>query len=158
MIGGSLINSFVVCHRKAWLQARNIHTNQFDANIQIGKVYSKLRNTEKRFFNIAIDKLDKDSTLVVTEYKKTFSNIEASSMQLLFYMGSLKKELGIKKISGYIISEETNEKLYLDFTEKEELRLNGVIQNAISIINQEHIPTFTEMPICRFCGHNLYCL
>lgn len=157
-INGSLVNNFTVCRKKAWLSARRIHANQMNMHLQMGSVYNSARNTQKRFGNIEVDSLSKEKHVIVKEYKKTFSNIEASKQQLIFYMHTLKSELNLKKIEGLIISEETNEKYHIDLTQDVEDKIVSTLQDMVKIINDKKLPVVNNSELCNYCGHNFYCL
>lgn len=155
---GTLVNSYVVCKRKAWLNCRKINPNKSNSFLLMGSSYNSNRTTQKRIGNIELDEIEKGKHIIVKEYKKTFSNIEASKMQLLFYMKNLKEELNLNKIDGYIISEETNEKLFLPFDSKNEEKIDKLIDEILVALNNNQIPKFTRTKLCDYCGHNMYCL
>ena len=73
-------------------------------------------------------------------------------------MKNLKEELNLNKIDGYIISEETNEKLFLTFDSKNEEKINKLIDEILVALNNNQIPKFTRTKLCDYCGHNIYCL
>ena len=155
---GTLVNSYVVCKRKAWLNSRKINPNKSNSFLLMGSSYNSNRTTQKRIGNIELDEIEKGKHIIVKEYKKTFSNIEASKMQLLFYMKNLKEELNLNKINGYIISEENNEKLFLPFDSKNEEKIDKLIDEILVALNNNQIPKFTRTKLCDYCGHNMYCL
>lgn len=155
---GTLINSYVVCKRKAWLNSRKISPCKSNHFLLMGSSYNSNRTTQKKIGNIEVDEIIKGKYIVVKEYKKTFSNIEASKTQLLFYMKNIKEELNLKKIDGYIISEETNEKIFLPFDLKNEEKINKLIDEILIALNDNKIPKFARTKLCDYCGHNIYCL
>lgn len=157
-LNGTIIKSYVACKRQGWLASRKLSPSLLNPYIQLGTVYSNIRENKRRVGNIEIDEMVKGKHIIVKEYKKTFSNIEASKMQLLFYMKNLKNELNLKKIEGYIVSEETEEKLYVYLDKKNLDLVNKKIKEMISIINQDKAPEFKRTSLCDYCGHNLYCL
>lgn len=157
-ITGSLVNSFMVCQKKCWLQARQINPTKSNQHLLLGSAYSNARGNHVRIGNIELDELQKGKSLIVKEYKKTFSNLEASEMQLLFYMSNLKSEMNLKDISGYIISEESDEKKYIPYSSENEKILQKTLAELLDIVNNNTAPKFEQKPLCTFCGHNLYCL
>ena len=158
-LNGTIIKSYMACKRQGWLASRKLTPLVSNVFIQTGTSLSNLRkNTSKKFGNIELDEIIKGKHIIVKEYKKTFSNIEASKMQLLFYMKNLKEELNLNKIDGYIISEETNEKLFLPFDSKNEEKINKLIDEILVALNNSQIPKFTRTKLCDYCGHNMYCL
>ncbi len=158
-LNGTIIKSYMACKRQGWLASRKLTPLVSNTYIQMGTALSNIRKeTSKRIGNIELDEIEKGKHIIVKEYKKTFSNIEASKMQLLFYMKNLKKELNLNKIDGYIISEETNEKLFLPFDSKNEEKIDKLIDEILVALNNSQIPKFTRTKLCDYCGHNIYCL
>jgi len=158
-INGVLVNCFIVCKKKVWLQAHNIHTNKSNLHLQIGSVYAEIRkNDSRKFGNIEVDEIVENKHIKVTEYKKTFSNVEASKMQLLFYMYNLQKELNLKKIEGLLVSEETDEKKYFILNDENIKLVDIMLDEIVEIVNSEKIPVVEKTNLCLNCGHNFYCL
>ena len=54
---GTLINSYVVCNRKSWLNSRKINPNKLNSFLLMGSSYNNNRTTQKRFGNIEINNL-----------------------------------------------------------------------------------------------------
>lgn len=159
ILNGTIIKSYIACKRQGWLASRKLTPLVSNTYIQMGTALSNIRKeSSKRIGNIEIDEIEKGKHIIVKEYKKTFSNIEASKMQLLFYMKNLKEELNLSKIDGYIISEETNEKLFLPFDSKNEEKIDKLINEILVALNNNQIPKFTRTKLCDYCGHNIYCL
>lgn len=158
-LNGTIIKSYMACNRQGWLASRKLTPLTTNIFIQMGTSLSNIRKeSRKRVGNIEIDEVVKGKYLIVKEYKKTFSNIEASKMQLLFYMKNLKEELNLKKIEGYIISEETDEKMFLPLDVKNEERIDILIEEILIALNNNKVPSFTRIKLCDYCGHNMYCL
>lgn len=156
-INGTIVKSYIACKRQGALAMRSISPLSQNPDIQMGSVYAKIRGKSKRFGGIEIDEISKGNHLVVKEYKKTFSNIEASKMQLLYYMYTLKNELRCKKVEGYVISEETNEKLHLVLNEQNITIVEKMIEEIIQL-SHDSIPEVEKKELCLYCAHNLYCL
>lgn len=159
ILNGTIIKSYIACKRQGWLASRKLTPLVSNTYIQMGTALSNIRKeSSKRIGNIELDEIEKNKHIIVKEYKKTFSNIEASKMQLLFYMRNLKEELNLNKIDGYIISEETSEKLFLSFDTKNEEKINQFIDEILIALNNNQIPKLTRTKLCDYCGHNFYCL
>lgn len=158
-LNGTIIKSYMACNRQGWLASRKLTPLTSNIFIQMGTSLSDTRQeSRKRIGNIELDEIVKGKHIIVKEYKKTFSNIEASKMQLLFYMKNLKEELNLTKIDGYIISEETSEKMFLPFDSKNEEKINKFIDEILVALNNNQIQKFTRTKLCDYCGHNMYCL
>jgi CRISPR-associated exonuclease Cas4 len=154
---GTLINCYTLCHKKAWLQARHISPTRENSHLQMGSSLSKIRGTQERMGNFEVDEIKKGKHITIKEYKKTFSNIEASTTQLLLYMLNVKQELKCKKIDGFVISEETNEKKFVPFTIAAEKTILDICSDAVSLISNDTPPVTIETKVCMYCAHNLYC-
>jgi len=143
MINGTIVNSYVTCKKKAWLQARSISANKNNTYLQAGKIYAEIRkDVSKRVGNIEIDEIEKGKYFLIKEYKKTFSNFKASKTQLLFYMYNLQKELKLKKIKGVLVSEETNEKKYLSMDKKNKKDIE-LFDNKFYLMKEEYLKTIS---------------
>ena len=73
-ITGTLVNYYITCKREAWLYAHQIHADQEDENVLMGKALAdiKERNLQEfAFGNLKFDKLSKQhGHYLITEYKK----------------------------------------------------------------------------------------
>ncbi|MCK9549267.1 Dna2/Cas4 domain-containing protein [Aquamicrobium sp.] len=156
-INGTIVKSFIACRRQGALALRRMSPLYQNPDIQMGSVYAKLRNKSARFGGIEIDEVSKNKHIVIKEYKKTFSNIEASKMQLLYYMHSLKNELNCRTIEGYVISEETDEKLHV-LLDEQNINIVQEMINDIIQLSKEEIPKIEKKALCLHCAYNLYCL
>jgi CRISPR-associated exonuclease Cas4 len=158
MITGTLVNSYMVCKRKAWLHARNISPTSSNSYIQMGAALGRIKGGERRFGNIEVDEITKDGHILLREYKKTFSNLLASEAQILFYMKTIKKDTGCMKISGHIISLENNQKKWIDFNRANEKYINEIIKNILILCSKGVPPPVLNNEVCVCCGHNTYCI
>jgi CRISPR-associated exonuclease Cas4 len=156
-INGTIVKSYIACKRQGALAMRSMAPSLQNSYIQMGSVYAKMRGKSRRFGGIEIDELSKRKHIIVKEYKKTFSNIEASKMQLLYYMYSLKNEINCKSIEGYVISEETDEKLHVVLNKQNKNMVEKMIEEIIQL-SKEGIPAFEKKELCLYCAHNLYCM
>ena len=100
-ITGTLVNYYVTCKREAWLYGHNIHANQEDENMLMGKALADIKENglqDFAFSNLKFDKLSKQrGHYLITEYKKSLKNPEAGKMQLLFLHLSFKNRLKFKR-------------------------------------------------------------
>lgn len=91
-ITGTLIKNYFHCKRQAWLYYYGIN---FENELtRIGRIKHIDAGSEEIAFNEI--KIDKIKNSEVIEYKKTFSNIEGTKMQLLYYLYILKNNGIIK--------------------------------------------------------------
>ena len=90
------------------LYAHNIHANQEDENMLMGKALADIKENDLQefaFSNLKFDKLSKQhGHYLITEYKKSLKNPEAGKMQLLFYVYLLKTGLNLGGFGSFTMA------------------------------------------------------
>ena len=108
------------------------------------------------FSNLKFDKIGKErGHYLVTEYKKSMSNIEGAKMQLLFYMWQLKTSLKLKVINGKIVS--GRKVIFVEGNETNMKRIGELILEVSQFLEQPTPPPFVEIKFCKGCGYRDYC-
>ena len=158
-ITGTLVNYYVTCEREAWLYAHQIHADQEDENVLMGKALADIKESDLQdfaFSNLKFDKLSKQrGHYLITEYKKSLKNELAGKMQLLFYVYLLKTGLNLKEAKGKLIS---GKKVILVEDSSENFALVEQILSEISALtNLEKPPKFTQGKFCQNCAYHDYC-
>ena len=158
-ITGTLVNYYVSCKREAWLYAHQIHADQEDENVLMGKALADIKEQDLQEFafgNLKFDKLSKQrGHYLITEYKKSLKNELAGKMQLLFYIYLLKTGLNLKEVKGKLIS---GKKVILVEGSSENFALIEQILCEISALaNLEKPPKFTSCKFCQNCAYHDYC-
>lgn len=158
-ITGTLVNYYVTCKREAWLYAHQIHADQEDENVLMGKALADIKESDLQdfaFSNLKFDKISKQrGHYLITEYKKSLKNELAGKMQLLFYVYLLKTGLNLKEVKGKLIS---GKKVILVEDSSENFALVEQILSEISALaNLEKPPKFTSCKFCQNCAYHDYC-
>jgi CRISPR-associated protein Cas4 len=158
-ITGMLVNYYITCKREAWLYAHQIHADQEDENVLMGKALADIKESDLQdfaFSNLKFDKLSKQrGHYLITEYKKSLKNELAGKMQLLFYIYLLKTGLNLKEVKGKLIS---GKKVILVEDTSENFALVEQILSEISaLVNLEKPPKFTQGKFCQNCAYHDYC-
>ena len=158
-ITGTLVNYYVTCKREAWLYAHQIHADQEDENVLMGKALADIKESDLQdfaFSNLKFDKLSKQrGQYLSTENKKSIKNELAGKMQLLFYIYLLKTGLNLKEVKGKLIS---GKKVILVEDSSENFALVEQILSEISALaNLEKPPKFTSCKFCQNCAYHDYC-
>ena len=158
-ITGTLVNYYVTCKREAWLYAHQIHADQEDENVLMGKALADIKESDLQdfaFSNLKFDKLSKQrGHYLIIEYKKSLKNELAGKMQLLFYVYILKTGLNLKEVKGKLIS---GKKVILVEDSSENFALVEQILSGISALaNLEKPPKFTQGKFCQNCAYHDYC-
>ena len=155
-ITGTLVNYYVTCKREAWLYAHQIHADQEDENVLMGKALADIKESDLQdfaFSNLKFDKLSKQrGHYLITEYKKSLKNELAGKMQLLFYVYLLKTGLNLKEklLSGkkVILVEDSSENFAL---------VEQILSEISALTNLEKPPKFTQGKFCQNCAYHDYC-
>lgn len=159
LLNGTLIHYYATCKREAWLYSRRIHADQLDENILMGKALADIKEENLHnfpFSNLKFDKIGKErGHYLVTEYKKSMSNIEGAKMQLLFYMWQLKTSLKLKVINGKIIS--GRKVIFVEDNETNMKKIGELILEVSQFLEQPTPPPFVEIKFCKGCGYRDYC-
>ena len=159
-INGSLVNAYIICKRQAWLYAHQVHGDQENECLLMGKALAlaqeKKNLHEYPFGNLVFDKLSKESGhYVVTEYKKSLKNVSAGEMQLLFYLYCLKKGLNLKEVKGKLVCGKKT--IPVDDSEENFKKMEQIIKEIIELVSQEKPPKFIPIRYCKTCSYQDYC-
>ena len=151
-INGSLVNAYIVCKRQAWLYAHQVHGDQNNEYLLMGKALALAQENknlhEYPFGNLVFDKLSKErGHYLVTEYKKSLKNVSAGEMQLLFYIYCLKKGLNLKEVKGRLVS--GKKIIPVDDSEENFKKIEQIIK--------EKPPKFVPLHYCKTCSYQDYC-
>ena len=159
-ITGTLVNYYITCKREAWLYAHNIHANQEDENMLMGKALADIKENglqEFAFSNLKFDKLSKQrGHYLITEYKKSLKNPEAGKMQLLFYIYLLKTGLNLKEVKGKLISGKTV--IAIEDNAENFTKIETILNGITAIVNEPKPPKFSPQKICENCAYCDYCI
>lgn len=159
-INGSLVNAYIVCKRQAWLYAHQVHGDQNNEYLLMGKALAQAQENKKLheypFGNLVFDKLSKErGHYVVTEYKKSLKNVSAGEMQLLFYIYCLKQGLNLKEVKGRLVS--GKKIIPVDDSEENFKKMEQIIKEIIELVSQEKPPKFVPIRYCKTCAYQDYC-
>ena len=156
---GTLVNYYVTCKREAWLYAHQIHADQEDENVLMGKALADIKESDLQdfaFSNFKFDKLSKQrGHYIVTEYKKSLKNELAGKMQLLFYIYLLKTGLNLKEVKGKLIS--GKKVILVDDTSENFALVDKILSEISALANLEKTPKFTQGKFCKNCAYHDYC-
>lgn len=161
LINGTLVQSYMICKRQAWLMSRQIIPDQQNPYIELGRLIdeeSYSRDKKKiNLDNIVIDLIRaEDEDILIGEVKKSSKAKESAKMQLLFYLYVLK-EKGLKT-KGILLFPEEKKREYVELTEELENKIITLIEQIEYTILQELPPTFKKINFCKNCGYKEFCL
>jgi len=158
-ITGTLVNYYFTCKREAWLYAHQIHADQEDENVLMGKALADIKESDLQdfaFSNLKFDKLSKQrGHYLITEYKKSLKNELAGKMQLLFYIYLLKTCLNLKEVKGKLIS--GKKVILVDDTSENFALMEQILGEISALVNLEKPPKFMQGKFCQNCAYRDYC-
>lgn len=161
LVNGTLVQSYMICKRQAWLMSRQIIPDQQNPYIELGRLIDEEsygRDKKKiNLENIVIDLIrNKDEEILIGEVKKSSRAKESAKMQLLFYLYILK-EKGLNT-KGILLFPEEKKKELVELTEEMEIKIKNIIEEIEYIILQELPPPFKKNNFCSKCGYKEFCL
>ena len=159
-VTGSLINSYYVCKRKAWLYAHEIDPNREHPLLLIGNIYAehfyKRSKKEIAMEGMKIDILRKENNIVVIgEVKKSSSFKKAARMQLIYYLYRLKEE-GINATGELLIPKEKKRET-VELTAEMKAKLVKDIAEILTLINMPNPPPPVKSHRCSPCAYREFC-
>ncbi len=160
IITGSIVQAYVICSRQAWLMSRNISGNQYNDFIAIGRLLSEeTYRKDKKEILIGGNKIDiirgDDNSLTLIEIKKSLKMVEASEMQLLYYMYGIKdKEIEIK---GEIRIPKEKKVIPVDLTKEGIKKVEETITSIEELLKNEDPPRKIRLKYCKTCSYLEFC-
>ncbi|GAP64528.1 putative RecB family exonuclease [Ardenticatena maritima] len=160
-ITGTLIWYAMICEREVWLMAHEIEPDRDDARLEWGRFlgemsYPRSRKREISLSGMRLDVVERRGTrLVVGEIKASSRFVEATRMQMLFYLWRLR-EMGVEAEGELRFPEERRrERVVLDVDA--EARLAEVLARVETILEQPLPPAAKRIRYCRACAYREFC-
>lgn len=159
LITGTLVNYYATCRREAWLYSRQIHADQSDDNVLMGKTLAELKETKLQdfpFAHLKFDRIEKRrGHYLITEHKKSMKNPEAAKMQLLFYLYVLKTGLKLKVVNGKVVSGKTT--IFVEGSDANMQAMEALLGEMSRFLSQDAPPEAETIAFCRQCAYRNYC-
>lgn len=159
-INGTLVWYYYICSREVWLMSRQINPDQNDANLDWGRyLHQQAYSRDKKEVAVGNSKFDfvrtVDGQLVVSEIKKTDKFKKSATMQLLFYLYTLR-ERGIEA-KGELRFPEQKKVEEVILTPEAEQELSLALEEISQIIALEMPPAAKKIKYCRSCAYQELC-
>jgi CRISPR-associated exonuclease Cas4 len=161
MITGSLIESFLICERQAWLMAHQVTPDQDHPYLEIGRLIDEESFTEEKkkisLENMLIDLIKTENkTLIIGEIKKSSKAQDMAKLQLAFYLYSLKNNYGIKA-DGILIFPKEKRRVRVILDKELEEKIEDTIKKVEILIYRERPPLPQKIPYCKLCAYREFC-
>jgi len=157
---GSLVNAYIICHRKAWLMYRQISPDEDNTLLHIGRLIQRdtygREQKELRLEHLVLDLIRRnDEDLIVAEVKKSSRGLEAARMQLAFYLYELRR-MGIEAKGELLFpTERRRERMVLD--ESLARRVEHLKEDILTLVLQESAPRPERKSFCKNCAYAEFC-
>lgn len=157
---GSLIQSYMVCPRQAWLMSRQICPDEDHIYLQLGRLiqrqsYSRERK-EIHLGHLALDLVRRGGqNLVVAEVKKSSRASAAARMQLAFYLYELR-QMGLEA-QGELLFPEERRREPLVLTEALAMEVAALKQRIQALLRQPAPPPPARIQFCTRCAYSDFC-
>lgn len=159
-INGTLINSYLICKREAWLQARRVIPPQDHPLLEIGRIVSEY-SYQRDLKNIILDDIEidivkkEDEEILIGEVKKSSKAEDVARLQLLFYIWKVE-QLGVKA-SGILLFPKEKKRISVDLTDKDKLQLNQLVEAIKNLVSEPSPPPVKKIPYCKNCAYKEMC-
>lgn len=160
MITGSLVESFLICERQAWLMAHQVIPDQDHPYLEMGRLIDEDSFSEERkkisLENMVIDLIKTENrSLLVGEIKKSSKAQDSAKLQLIFYLYNLKKH-GIN-VEGVLLFPKEKKRIHVKLDEESERKIINIIENITLLISQEIPPPPVKINYCAHCAYKEFC-
>lgn len=149
-ITGTIVNYYIHCKRQCYMHYHKINLEDESELVKIGKAVHEEKNTEEiSIENIKLDKIGKE---YLVEIKKSDADLEASEMQVLYYLFKLKEKGIIKKGKIEVIEKnKSSRKIHeIILTEENEKKLKDVIEKIKLLVKDDKIPPIEKSKKCAY--------
>lgn len=159
-VTGSILQAYVICRRQAWLMSRNISGNQYNEFIAIGRLLAdETYKRDKKEIMIGGSKIDvirqKDGIITLIETKKSSRMIEASQIQLLFYLYNITKK--DRNIKGEIRIPKEKKVIPVELTDERIVEVENLISEIKCMLQKEPTPAKEWIKFCKTCSYLEFC-
>lgn len=159
-ITGTLIWYYYVCQREVWLMGHGIHPFDDDPFMEIGRIiheeYYQREKKEVETCGMKFDIIKRgDKGLIIAEVKKSSRFIKPATMQLTFYLYTLRKQ-GIDAEGELLIPRE-RKRIKVNLTDELKIELESAIMRVKEIMEKDKPPPPNRIPFCRHCAYIEFC-
>lgn len=160
IVNGTLVESFLICKRQAWLMGHQIISDQDHPYLEMGRLIdeeSYIEEKKKIFLeNMVIDLIKMENKkILVGEIKKSSKIPDIAKLQLIFYLYNLKKY--DIRLDGVLLFPKEKKKIYVELDEENEKRIINTIEEINRLINQPYPPKPGRIKYCTHCAYKEFC-
>ncbi len=163
-ITGTLIWYYFICEREVWLIAHEISSFQDDPFLEIGRIiHEESYKREKKEIEMEGMKFDlikkqgdsEAKNILLAEIKKSSRFLEASTMQLCYYLFELEK-IGIDA-EGELLFPMEKRRVRVKLDDEKREKLKDAVERIKEIIKREKPPSAQRIKFCKNCAYKEFC-
>jgi len=157
---GSVYYNYMICPRKAWLMQYQIDPEHEHDLLDQGRLtqqeHYQRGNQEMELPGIKMDRIRRDGdTFVLGEIKKSSSGLEASKLQLAYYLQRLEEEeVGAR---GEILIPKERKRIEVLLDAEMRKRLKQATQDITVMLKHPRPPKAQWLKYCSNCAYAEFC-
>ena len=157
---GSVFYNYVICPRKAWLMQYQIDPEREHDLLDQGRLnneeHYRRADKELELPGIKVDQIRREGDeLVLGEVKKSSSGLEASVMQLAYYLSRLEEaEVNAR---GEVLIPKERRKISVTLDEGTRMRLSEATAEIRELLLHEKPPEAKWIKFCPNCAYAEFC-
>ncbi|MGB4097332.1 MAG: CRISPR-associated protein Cas4 [Acetomicrobium sp.] len=157
---GTQVYYYEVCHRKLWLYSHHLEMEKSSDKVALGALLHETSYPRLKKHEVLIDSLIKVDILEesgkVLEVKYSNKMIEASRLQVLYYLYYLKRK-GFDGLIGELRFPRQKRKEDVILTKEKEMEVEAALQHITQLIGLPSPPVVEWSGICRSCAYAEFC-
>lgn len=158
-ITGVMVYYYQVCQRKLWYFAHEIHMEQDNENVKIGKILDE-ETYKRNDKHINIDNVINIDFIrsqgILHEIKKSKKIEEASILQVKYYLYYLQNK-EVKDLKARIDYPMLKQTMEVTLNEDDISKMERIIEDIKCIIEGEIPPELKRKSICKSCAYYDLC-
>jgi CRISPR-associated exonuclease Cas4 len=157
---GTVYYNYVICPRKAWLMQYQIDPEHEHDLLDQGRLTQQEHyGREKKEFElpgIKVDQIRREGdVLVLGEVKKSSAGLEASILQLIYYLSRLEDEE--VKARGEVLIPKERKKFAVVLDDEAKARLAKATEEIAALLRQPKPPAAKWLKFCPNCAYAEFC-
>jgi CRISPR-associated exonuclease Cas4 len=157
---GSAFYNYIICPRKAWLMQYQVDPEREHDLLAEGRLnnveHYQRAEKELPLRGIKVDQIRREGDeLVIGEVKKSSSGLEASVLQLSYYLHCLE-ESGVKARGEVLIPKE-RKKVPVVLDEATRTKLSEATLELMELLSTLHPPKAKWIKFCPNCAYEEFC-
>lgn len=154
----TLLNYYILCHRKAWFFGNGIQMEHTSELVGEGKLISETtytRRAEKYTeLDLGIAKIDfyDANAKVVHEVKKSSKVEHAHEWQVKYYLYLLEQN-GVEGATGLLEYPKLRDTKQVFLTDEDRTKLESMIEKIRVLVDDDTCPPLMKKSICKKCSY-----